>query len=162
MDCATYSAIYPEFAKLPLLQEVWDTPEWSDWMEHFHDCACCFDWTLAQRIIKRGFDPADFPCVHIANQITTTCSDHPDPADCPDILISYFPRFDEYSIAVRDGDTAAVSIRYCPWCGVELPKSKRKRWFKELESLGCHDFDNNDIPPEYWTDEWFKGKDRTQ
>ena len=157
MDCTEYQTRYPDFATLPLSREVWDTAEWSEWMDHFHRCTCCFDWTLAQRIIKRGFNPANFPCVHIGNQITTTCPEHPDPCDCPDILVTYFPRFDEYSIAVRGGETAAVAIRYCPWCGVRLPESKRDRWFDELQKLGYDDPVQQDIPPEFLTDVWYKG-----
>ena len=156
MDCTLYRSQYPSFAKLPLPREVWDAPEWSDWMGHFNGCTSCFDWTLGQRITERGFNPNDFPCVHIGNQITTTCPDHSDPADCPDILITYFARFDEYSIAVRDGGTAAVAIRYCPWCGKSLPESKRDRWFDELAALGYTDFTGDDIPDAYWTDEWHR------
>jgi hypothetical protein len=156
MDCAQYKSHYAEFSKLPLPREVCDSLEWSDWMEHFHECESCFDWTLGQRITSRGFDPGDFPCVHIGTQVTTNCPDHPDPADCPDILISYFARFDEYSIAVRDGDTSAIGIRFCPWCSVAPPDSKRNRWFDELTALGYTDFHGDDIPPEFWTDAWYK------
>lgn len=156
MKCTQYKSQYPAFSKLPLPRKVCDSPEWSNWMDHFHECSSCFDWTLAQRITARGFDPLSFPCVHIGNQITTTCSDHPDPIDCPDILISYFARFDEYSIAVRDGGSSAVAIRYCPWCGVTLPESKRNLWFDELTKLGYTDFHGDDIPQQYWTDAWFK------
>lgn len=156
MDCNQYKSFHAAFSHLPLPRDVWDTAEWSDWMDHFHSCRDCFDWTLAKRIAERGFDPDTFPCVHIGNQVTLTCPDHPDPAECPDILISYFARFDEYSIAVRDGSTSAVPIRYCPWCGIRLPESKRNRWFDELTTLGYNDFHGDDIPPQFWTDEWYK------
>ncbi len=156
MNCTQYKSRYAAFSKLPLPSEVRDTPQWSDWMLHFHGCCECFDWTLAQRITKRGFDPTDFPCIHIGNQVTMTCPEHPEPTGCPDMLISYHGRFDEYSIAVRDGGTSAVAIRYCPWCGVELPESKRNRWFDELSALGYTDFHGDDIPSEYWTDAWYR------
>jgi len=156
MDCTKYKANYVAFTKLPLPREIAESAEWSDWMDHFHTCRDCFDWTLARRIEERGFDPEEFPCVHIGNQVTTICPDHPDPCDCPDILISYSPRFDEYSIAVRDGGTSAVVIRYCPWCGVRLPESKRQNWFDELSALGYTGFHSDDIPARYGTDEWYK------
>lgn len=156
MDCDDYRTKHSEYSRLPLRREVWDTPDWSAWMDHFHDCRPCSDWTLAQRIIERGFRPDGFPCVHVGNQVTTKCGEHPDPCDCPNILITYFPRFDEYSIAVRDGGTSAVAILYCPWCGVRLPESKRDRWFDELKKLGFDDPVTQEIPDEFLTDRWYK------
>lgn len=141
---------------LPLPREIWDTPKWEAWTEHSQNCRNCADWGLGQRIIDRGYDPASFPCVHIGDQITHTCDQHPDPHDCPDILVVYFPRFDEYSIPIRDGGTSSSTIRFCPWCGVELPESKRDRWFEELEGLGYNDPVEQDIPDKYVTDAWHK------
>ncbi|MCG8351078.1 MAG: hypothetical protein MI924_25190 [Chloroflexales bacterium] len=156
MNCSEYRANYAEFDKFPLPREVWDTPEWTAWIDHFHQCNECADWDLAQRVIKRGYDPQSFPCVHIADQITQTCDQHPDPHDCPDVLIVYAPRFDEYAIPIRDGGPSVVCIRFCPWCGVQLPESKSTRWFEELELLGYDDPFLQDIPEEYLTDQWYK------
>lgn len=156
IDCTNYKMNYAAFARLPLPPAVWDTPEWSEWMEHRHACRECIDWTMAKRIMDRGYDPDDYPCVHIADQVTKACPDHTEAADCSDILISYFAKFDEYSIAARDGSTSSVAIRYCPWCGIALPESKRDRWFKELTTLGYTDFYGDDIPPEYLTNAWYK------
>ena len=154
MDCSDYRANYAKFAKLPLGREVWDTPEWTAWMDHFHHCTKCSDWHLAQRVSERGHDPNSFPCVHIAEQLTHTCSKHPDLRECPDVLILYEPRFDEYSIPIRDGGLSGRCIRFCPWCGVRLPDSKRDRWFQELESLGYDDPFAQDIPEEYDSGKW--------
>ena len=156
MDCDGYRSNYTAYSKLPLPREIVDSPEWSEWMDHFHDCTHCFDWALAQRIKQRGFNPDEFPCVHIGNQVTIKCPDHPEPTDCPDIIIVYYAKFDEYSIAVRDGGSSAVAIRYCPWCGIELPKSKRELWFEQLDALGFDDIHADDIPPEYLTDAWYR------
>jgi hypothetical protein len=156
MNCDEYRYHYRDYSKLPLAAEIANSLEWLTWMEHFHSCTVCFDWTLEQRIKERGADPKDFPCIHLANQITYKCDIHPDPADCPDILISYFARFDEYSIAVKGGGTSAVAIRFCPWCGIALPESKRDRWFDELHELGYDSPGVQEIPPQYWTDAWFK------
>ncbi len=127
MDCTQYKLFYAEFSKRLLPREIFDSIEWSDWMKHFHEC----------------------------------CPEHSDPADCPDILISYFARFDEYFIAVRGGGPSRIAIRYCSWCGVALPKSKRSRWLDELTALGYtdshgDDLHSDDIPPEFWTDAWYK------
>ncbi|MGB3291627.1 MAG: hypothetical protein WBB01_01400 [Phormidesmis sp.] len=154
MNCLEYRANYATFAQLPLPREIWDTPEWSAWMDHSYDCDECFDWSLAQQVIERGHNPHLFPCIHIAEQVTKTCEQHPNPYDCPDILIVYEPRFDEYSIPIRDSGSS--TIRFCPWCGIKLPVPKRDRWFQELESLGYDDPIQQDIPEEYLTDAWHK------
>ena len=155
MNCSEYRANYSDFARVPLSREIWDTTEWSAWMDHFHCCARCSDWTLAQRVIERGHDPEAFPCVHIADQITQTCDQHPNRHDCPDTLLVYEPRFDEFSILIRDGGSSST-IHFCPWCGVKLPDSKRDRWFHELEALGYDDPVQQEIPKQYLTDAWHK------
>lgn len=127
VDCEEYRSRYPSFAKLPLGREVWDTPEWEAWMAHRHSCLACADWSLAKQVIERGFAVADFPCVHIAHQVTHQCEQHGDLAECPDVLVVYLPRFDEY--VIRTGDAPLGVIRFCPWCGERLPESKRDRWF---------------------------------
>ena len=158
MDCSEYRMQHAKYSKLPLSREDSESPGYDAWVEHFHSCDKCSDWDLSQRVIKRGHDPDSFPCVHIADQVTQTCDNHQDPHDCPDILITYSPKFDEYCIPIRDGGSSGANIRYCPWCGVKLPESKRDQWFQELESKGFDDPWVQDIPPEYLTDEWYKKK----
>lgn len=71
-------------------------------------------------------------CTMMTDNVNHRCDMHPDPADCPDHLIYYSPRFDEYGILVHDGGSSMVGIQYCPWCGTRLPASQRDRWFDEL------------------------------
>jgi hypothetical protein len=89
--------------------------------------------------------------------IAHQCDIHPDPFVCPDHLIIYIPRFDEYGIVVHDGTHSYVAISYCPWCGTCLPTSKRDEWFRALESLGYDDPLQQDIPGEYTGDHWWSG-----
>jgi hypothetical protein len=157
MNCIEYQERHSTFSALPLSREVWDTPEWEAWMNHFHHCQKCSDWNLYQEIKKRGHNPEAYPCVHIANQLTWYCEKHPNPRDCTDVLIIHNETFDEYEIANRHGDSSVTIIQFCPWCGVKLPEAKRDRWFKELEALG---FDNpleQDIPEKYKTSAWYAG-----
>jgi hypothetical protein len=60
-------------------------------------------------------------------QLEHRCADHPDPFDCPDNLVTYVERFDEYGLIIHDGGTSKVKISYCPWCGKELPAGRRAR-----------------------------------
>ncbi len=50
-----------------------------------------------------------------------TCDKHADPFDCPDSLIYYSERNNEYGIIIHDGGESFVQIMYCPWCGTNLP-----------------------------------------
>ena len=40
-------------------------------------------------------------------------------------VIYYWSRFDEYLVPVHDGGTSGIQMKFCPWCGVRLPVSKR-------------------------------------
>jgi uncharacterized protein DUF6980 len=92
----------------------------------------------------------------MTRNLTNECSDHPDPAECPDALISYSEVFDEYGIWVHDGGSSSVHIAYCPWCGTKLPESRRDEWFDTIERLGFDDPSSPEIPPEFRSDAWYR------
>ena len=94
----------------------------------------------------------------MAENLNFRCEQHPGLFDCPDKLIYYSPRFDEYGIIVHDGGSSHIGIAYCPWCGAKLPESKRDLWFDRLESLGYGNPTEQEIPGEYQTGEWYTEK----
>jgi len=77
--------------------------------------------------------------------------------DNVDTPIIYVKKFNEYGIKIMDGGSSSIMIKFCPWCGKQLPESKRDLWFDELESIGINDPWNENIPDKYQTDEWYKG-----
>lgn len=99
-------------------------------------------------------------CQKIIETVNHKCEQHSSPFDCPDHLIYYSNRFDEYGIIIHDGGRSYVVIQYCPWCGMKLPESKRDLWFEELELLGFDNPFEQDIPEKYQTDEWYKDKNK--
>ena len=122
MDCNTYKALYPKHSALPLSPAIWDTPEHEEFTDHFHDCTSCGDWTLARRVEKRGVDPADYPCVHIAYHVTEKLeSSGVDAFNNPDVVICEFEDSGTFGIPIRDGGSSMITIQYCPWCGIQLP-----------------------------------------
>jgi hypothetical protein len=121
MRCDDFRSLRSVHGTLPLSREVCDTPEHEAWSEHLDDCTSCSDWELTCRVRERGFDPKLFPCVHLADQLTRTCDQHPDPYDCPDALVIR-AESGEYGIPVRDGGTSYCVIHYCPWCGATITK----------------------------------------
>jgi hypothetical protein len=77
-------------------------------------------------------------CEMMTMNVDHSCQQHPDPFDCPDSLVSYSRRFDEYGLIVHDGGSSTILIEYCPWCGTELPASKRDAYFDELEKVALN------------------------
>ncbi len=97
----------------------------------------------------------EYCCQMMRNQVEHQCDQHPNPFACPDNLIYYAPKFDEYGIIVHDGGSSFISIEFCPWCGKKLPESKRDRWFEKLEGLGFDDPFSQSIPEEYQSNAWY-------
>jgi hypothetical protein len=48
------------------------------------------------------------------------CPEHKDSTDCPDQIILFSTKSDDYGIIVHDGGTSVIEINYCPWCGAKL------------------------------------------
>ena len=95
-------------------------------------------------------------CDEMRRQIAWHCSDHADPFECPDALVRYSDRFDEYGLIIHDGGTSVSAIHFCPWCGGKLPASKRDRWSKELEALDFNDPGEQEIPEHFLSDAWWR------
>jgi len=97
-------------------------------------------------------------CERMTRQVERTCDQHPDPFDCPRILLCYMARFDEYGIMEHGETNAGVSVRieFCPFCGAKLPESKRDLWFERLEAMGVDPWEADSVPPAFQTDEWYR------
>lgn len=119
MNCDTFHKEYNRFTDLPKPREVWEAEqdEYSDWIDHMHDCNDCGEWYLLQQVINRGHNPELFPCIHLAYYSTHPCDQH-EPQDCPDILV--LKTKNGFAIPVRDGGSSVVGISHCPWCGKEI------------------------------------------
>jgi hypothetical protein len=74
---------------------------------------------MGKQVEASGHSANDYPCVHIAYHVTKQCETHPEPWDCPDVLIVK-SESGEFGIPIRDGGRSHVIIHYCPWCGIEL------------------------------------------
>ena len=94
-------------------------------------------------------------CEMMTGRVGWRCAQHTDVFDCPDALVVFSTRFQEYGLIVHDGGTACIGIRFCPWCGQRLPESQRDRWFDELEQR-CIDPWEDDVPAEFEDDRWLR------
>jgi hypothetical protein len=85
------------------------------------------------------------------------CDQHPDRYHCPDMLISYTPKYREYGLIVHDGGHSKVIIEYCPWCGTQLPSSLRDEWFDRIDQLGLVPGDPA-IPEPMESETWWRAE----
>lgn len=122
-------------------------------MRHVRECTSCGDYMAAVELERKGVDLSRYPCVHMARSATFECEQHPDVRNCPDAIVIYDPRFDQY--AINAPAPAVSAIRFCPWCGAGLPDRSRE-WLRELEQLGFDDPYGQPIPARYYTDEWYR------
>ncbi len=117
-------------------------------------------YNLMMRVLSFSFisGPSDHSkhcCEAMQKAVEYQCPEHGDRFDCPDCLIAYSSKFREYGLIVHDGGTSMHTIRFCPWCGTELPTSLRDQWFDELERLGI---EPEDAPDEFRTGEWYRNR----
>jgi hypothetical protein len=79
-------------------------------------------------------------CKALWEQAHRQCGDHPDPSDCPDVLIAAPENGAEFGIRIHDGGSSFVVIRYCPWCGAQLPRregGERDETIADSQSLAA-------------------------
>ncbi len=109
--------------------------------------------------VPRSFSPPPdgVCCDAMGAAMENDCDQHTDPFECPDVLVSYSPTFNEYGLIVRDGGASSVVIGFCPWCGTKLPESLRDRWFDELEAKGYDGpLFSDDLPKSYTSAAWWR------
>lgn len=58
----------------------------------------------------------------MAEDLESTCEQHPDRWDCADALIGHWPESGEYGLIIHDGGSSMVIINFCPWCGTDLAR----------------------------------------
>jgi hypothetical protein len=95
-------------------------------------------------------------CSDMENSLTLNCDQHTDEYSCPDVLINYSDKFDEYGLIIHDGGSSSLLIQYCPFCGTKMPESKRDLWFDTLESMGFDDPAEQEIPEQFNSRDWYE------
>ena len=94
-------------------------------------------------------------CDAMTAQLMQRCDVHTDPADCPDVLVSYHEKFDSYRLWIHDGGASVLSISHCPWCGSALP-DRSDEWYARLAQLGFDDPSSQEIPAEFRSAAWYR------
>ena len=72
-------------------------------------------------------------------------------------IVHYDSQYREHTIRFPNG---GVLIAHCMFCGKDFPLSIRDKWLDILENeYGLewpNSLDENKVPAEFWTDEWWK------
>jgi Domain of unknown function (DUF6980) len=94
---------------------------------------------------------------HCCSEMTEQVNIHSPLAKSPllgstDQRIYWSPVFDEYGLICQPS-AEVLPIRHCPFCGVQLPKSRRKAWFERLEASGWKSW-GDFIPDELLRYDW--------
>jgi hypothetical protein len=72
-------------------------------------------------------------CLRMMEEINHQCLVHASPFDCPDSLVKYSEKFQEYGLIIHDGGASCILIHFCPWCGAKLPEPLRESTFDSGE-----------------------------
>ncbi len=62
----------------------------------------------------------NYCCDDMKRHIETKFEVHKNPFDCPDSLIHFSKKGQDYGLIIHDGGSSFISINYCPWCGKKL------------------------------------------
>jgi hypothetical protein len=74
-------------------------------------------------------------CEEMTERANFWCDQCTNQCRCAHKDIYYSSVFDEYCI-INQLQIDVETIKFCPWCGVKLPKSKREEWFDLMDELG--------------------------
>ena len=61
----------------------------------------------------------DYCCERMKFDLERVCKLHPDRFECPDSLVAQVRG--GYGLIVHDGGSSVIEIKFCPFCGTELP-----------------------------------------
>lgn len=48
------------------------------------------------------------------------CDIHSDPFECPDKILIFDNKDNDYGLIIHDGGSSNIAINFCPWCSSKL------------------------------------------
>lgn len=156
MECSQFRARYDRWWNQGPVDNRYP-PEQQDWFRHLQECRDCHDWSRRRYCLDRGIDPAAHCCLEMAWAIA-----HPVETlhQGRNRILDWDAPWNEYLIPISYDGYKATVIRFCPWCGAQLPASRRKQWYDTLYALGYNDPGEQEIPAEFRSDRWWRGLGR--
>ena len=68
--------------------------------------------------------------------------------------VNFAAKFREWGVPIPDGGSSFLVLKFCPWCGIELPSSLRDKWFDRAEEMGINPPYEN-MPIEFQSELWW-------
>ncbi|MEK4385812.1 hypothetical protein MKZ25_08375 [Solibacillus sp. FSL W7-1464] len=62
----------------------------------------------------------EFCCEFMEYHANFKCDIHENPYDCPDKIVIFNEKSNDYGIIIHDGGSSIIEINFCPWCGDKL------------------------------------------
>ena len=59
-------------------------------------------------------------CEDMAYHANFKCDIHGNPFECPDKIIIFDEKDNDYGLVIHDGGSSSIGITFCPWCGKTL------------------------------------------
>ncbi|MFP7416579.1 DUF6980 family protein [Priestia filamentosa] len=59
-------------------------------------------------------------CDNMEYHANFKCDIHKTPFGCPDHLILFDDKHNDYGLIVHDGGSSTIEMSFCPWCGKKL------------------------------------------
>lgn len=78
------------------------------------------------------------------------------PHQGPNRIVDWIASWSEYRIPVPYDGYASTILRFCPWCGSSLPRSRKEEWYQTVYELGFTDPGEQDIPAAFNSDSWWR------
>jgi len=120
MDLTRFKKLSKIYSKLPLAREIWETPEYEEYMKAFHNDKDCQELELKRRIKEARIDYKKYCCVDMAYHLIEDKISKNKKEINYDSIITHSLKGKEFGIPIHDGGNSYIQINFCPWCGKKL------------------------------------------
>jgi hypothetical protein len=119
LDLKEFKRLYKKFSSKSLDKNVWDTKEYSDYIDSMTEDEIIGNWYLKQQIKNSKVKVGRHCCTKMTYYLTF---DKKTKEINPDAIVRFHKKTKDYGIPVHDGGSSFIEIDFCPWCGTKLTK----------------------------------------
>ena len=120
MILSEFKRLNKRFSKHPLPKSIWDTPEYEEYLEAFHNDKECQEWELKRQVKVAGIDYKKYCCINMAYHLIEDKISKGKEKINYDSVMTHYKKGKAFGIPIHDGGSSFIKINYCPWCGKEL------------------------------------------
>jgi hypothetical protein len=119
VDLKEFKRLYKKFSSKSSNKDVWESKEYSDYINSMNEDEIIGDWYLKQQIKISKVKVGLHCCTKMAYYLTF---DKRTKDVNPDAIIRFHKKSRDYGIPIHDGGSSFIEIEFCPWCGAKLTK----------------------------------------